>query len=431
MTQEISTDVVLHNQNQPDAFGYQIALVKPTGETYSLSQYVTELNVWESLFAKACVCKIGIFDGAGFIEQVAMQPGDMLRVVMFAHEDGKKLTKTFYINDIGSGARTGNSQAKTYTVSAMTLHAYKNMSKHVYRGMKGVYGEIVQKISKDFMDVELAEVEETYGDITLVSPGKSPFKLISQVMMQAVSARWGVEGSLFFFYEDRDGIRFKTLNSIIADADVHNYILSVDKNVDGTADLRKIQHFVQLKNGSQTERILGGMYENEVVEFDHMSRSFVNVRNQYTRTADQLRMLGGGDIVDKANNIEGFVNDVESTIRGISNLVKFRSSDDAYDRHSEYREKYGYMIAQKAMFNQLIYAIQIFGTTEIKCGDLIDVTAPAISMQSDAPELDKSFQGKFLVGDIRHRIVNGEQFVTVLNLFKDGMETDNVRDASK
>lgn len=431
MTQEIATDVILHNQNQPDAFGYQIALVKPTGETYSLTQYATEINVWESLFAKACICKIGIFDGAGFMQQVAMQPGDTINLTLMKDEDSKKLIKKFIISEIGAGARAGNSQAKTYTVSAMTPHAFKNMHKKVYRGMSGLASDLVKRICNDYLETELHEIEFTHGQMKIASPGKSPFQMLTQIQLRAISGRHDEKHSLFFFYEDREGIKFKTLNSLIEDADTHKFVLSVDKNVDGVADLYKIQHFAQLKVGNQAERIKSGMYQNEVVEFDHLSRRFQNTQVSYGETAQQLRALGAGDVVDIANNVEGFVNEAKTAIRGLSNVVKFRTSDEAFDKTDEYRTKHGYMLTQKAMFNQIVFAVQIFGTPEIKVGDIVDVTAPAMSMQSDAPELEKTFQGRFLVGDIRHRVVNGEQYSTILNLFKDSMETDNVREASK
>lgn len=426
-----ATDVVIHNPNQPDAFGYSIAFVKASGETYSATQYVSEINVWESLFAKAMCCKIGVFDGGGLLETIALQPGDKIDITMMKDEDSVKLIKTFIISDIGAGNRTENSQAKTYTVSGMSAHAYANMKHKVYRGFKSNYSEMLKKICTDFLGLTDVEMEDTLGDTTIVSPGKSPFKIISQLMLHAISARWGAEESLFFFYEDRDSVRFKTLRSVVSDAKVHPMILSVDKNVDGEADLLKIQHFAQLKAGSQTERIIGGMYENEIVEVDFLSRTFGSKKFSYEKTGDQLRMLGQGDIVDKANNVRDFVNDAETTIRGLASMVKFRIADEAFDREGSMRDKYGTMVAQKALFNQLIYAVQIFGNPEIKVGDIVDVSAPAMSMQSDAPEMEKMFQGRFLVGDIRHRIVNGEQYVTIMNLFKDGFETPNVRDEAK
>jgi hypothetical protein len=112
-------------------------------------------------------------------------------------------------------------------------------------------------------------------------------------------------------------------------------------------------------------------------------------------------------------------------------MVKVRSSEEAYDGVNNYSRKFGAMMAQKAMFNQIIYAVQIFGNPNIKAGDILDITAPSLSMQSSSPELDFSLQGKFLVGDVRHRVVNGEQFMTILNIFKDGYETEYKQDIDK
>ena len=431
----MTTDIVLHNPNQPDAFGYQVAFVKTkadgTEASYSATQYATEINVFESLFAKGCCLTMGVFDGGGLMETIALQPGDAVDVTLMKDEDSAKVVKRFYILNIGNVARAGNSSAKTYSISAITLPAFLNKKQKVYRGFKGKHSSMVDIICQEFLQLEEVEVEDTYGDFTLVSPGKQPFRLISQIMMHAISATNGEDGSLFFFYEDRDGFKFKTLNKIVADAKVHSYQVSIDKNVDGEPDLRKIQFFQQLKAGSQAERIQAGMYENEVVEFNHVDRSISNTLWKFKEAGDRIAVLAPNPVFDKVNNLAQWVNEQETKFRGLSNMVKVRSNDEAYDGVNNYGRKFGSMMAQKAAFNQIIYAVQIFGNTDIKAGDVLDITAPAMKMQSEGGDLDFSLQGRFLVGDVRHRMTNGEQFVTVLNLFKDGYETEYTSEANK
>lgn len=431
----MTTDIVLHNPNQPDSFGYQVAFVKTKADgqeaVYSATQYATEINVFESLFAKGCCLTMGVFDGGGLMETIALQPGDAVDVTLMKDEDSAKVVKRFIILNIGNVNRAGNSSAKTYQISAITLPAFLNKKQTVYRGFKGKHADMVSIICREYLQLSEVEIEQTYGDFTLVSPGKAPFRLLSQIMQHAISSTYGEDGSLFFFYEDRDGFKFKTLNKIVADAKVHNYQVSVDKNVDGVADLSKIQAFQQLKAGSQAERISAGMYENEVVEFNHVDRSISNTLWKFKEAGDRISVLAPSPVFDRINNLAQWTNEAESKIRGLSNLVKFRSSDEAYDGVNNLGRKYGSMMAQKAAFNQIIYAVQIFGNTDIKAGDVLDITAPAMKMQSDSGELDFSLQGRFLVGDVRHRMTNGEQFVTVLNLFKDGYETEYTSEANK
>ncbi len=422
-------DIVMHNPSQPDAFGYQIAFVKvsASGEerVYSASNYVTEINVFESLFAKAMQCSVGVFDGGGLMETIALQPGDYIDLTIMKDEDSAKIIKRFVILSLGNVERTQNSQGKTYRITGITLPAFLNKRNTVYRGFRGRYSDMVATLCQDYLSIEQPEIEPTVGDVSLVSPGKAPFKLISQIMQHAISEEGGPEASLYFFYEDRDGHRFKTLDKVVTDAKVHDYMLSVDKNVDGETDLRKIQHFTQLKAGSQAERMAAGMYENEVLEFDHVTRS---VKSTLWNFAAQGRtLLGNAPVFDKANNLAEWIQQGETKIRGLSNAVKVRSAES----NDQLSRKFGFAQAQKAAFNQIIYAVQIFGTPEIKAGDVLNITAPAMSMQGDAPELDFALQGKFLVGDVRHRIVGGEQYATILNLFKDGLETEYTQASDK
>ena len=428
--------IVMHNPGQVDAFGYSISFVKNQTEqteekAYDATNYVTEINVFESLFAKACQLQIGVFDGGGLMETMALQTGDFVDVTIMKDEDSEKVIKRFAILEIRDIKRVGNSQAKTYTISGVTMPAFKNKLKTVMRGLKGKHSDMVTTICTDFLDIPEVDVEPTYGDFTLVSPGRAPFKLLSQIMQHAISEENGETGSLYFFYEDRDGHKFWTLNKIIAEANTHTLSVSVDKNRDAESDLSKIQFFAQLKAGSQTERIASGMYENEVIEFNHLSRNITSTKWKLEESGEGLLQLGSALVVDKANNLKQWTDQTESKIRGLPGLSKFRSADEAFDGVNNFGRKFGSVIAQKAMFNQIIYAIQIFGNTNIKAGDLVDITSPALAMQTDAPELDFSLVGRFLVGDVRHRIVDGEQFITVLNIFKDGYEAEFTPQASK
>lgn len=434
-----SNDIVLHNPGKPDAFGYQVAFVKKSANTdsggeeksYSATAYVSELNTYESLFAKAMCVQLGVFDGGGLMETLALQPGDYIDVMLMKDEDSDKLTKRFVILNIGNVSRVPNSQAKTYTVSGITEPAFKNMKRNVYRGFSGRHSDMVTTICQDYLGIDEVETELTFGDVHVVSPGKTPFALISQLMLHSISEEGGETQSLYFFYEDRDGFKFKTLNKIIADSVIHPFTVSIDKNVDGAADLSKIQRFQQLKAGSQAERMNNGMYENEVVEINHLSRKVTSTLWKFAEAGRALQLLGPNPVVDEVNNLAQWANEAESKIRGLSNMVKFRTSDEAFGNTNNYGRKFGSMMAQKAMFNQIIYVIEVFGNPNIKAGDLIEITAPAMQMQSDTPSLDFSLQGLFLVGDVRHRLVGGEQYRTILNIFKDGYENEYKQESEK
>lgn len=434
MAQTNSTDVVIHNQGHVDAFGYQAALVKKSGsdeKKYSITAFASEINVFESLFAKAMCCTVSMFDGAGLMETIALQPGDEIEIVLFTDENSKKLIKRFVILNIDNINRVDNSQAKTYRLSGISAHAFLNKRATVYRAFKGTHSDMVKQLCADYLALPEIEIEPSVGDTQVVSGGRTPFKMLAQLMMHAISAEGGETNSLYFFFEHRDGVSFKTLRKIVADAtEPHKLCVSVDKNVDGAPDLSKIQAFAQLKAGSQAERISAGMYENEIVEYDHISRKINSTQWKYKDSGKGLQLLAGQRAAED-ENVDPWVTTEETKLRGKFNVVKLRAADEAFDQLNNYGKKFGSMVAQKAMFNQIIYAIQIFGNTDIKAGDLVDIEAPALAMAGSSPELDFSLTGRFLVGDVRHRVMNGEQFLTVLNIFREGYDVAYKPEAAK
>jgi hypothetical protein len=420
----MSAEFKQFNVGAPDEFSYSIEFVKDTsGDSYSVIGLVDEFNVWESLFTKAMQCQLQVADASGVIDQIALQPNDKIKIVLMKTSDLPKVEKEFVITGIAAGSRTINSQGKTYVISGLTEPAIKNKISTVNKAMQGTISSMVQTIAKDYLGIEDVDVEDTEGDKkNVVMPGYKPFKMLQWLSNHAISPEGGEDQSFYLFFENADGFKFKTVKKIIADANVHSYSVTQNDNrqQDGK-DIWRITHYVHNKLGSHFSRLDNGMIQNEIVEFDHKRRTIVprkiNIRDQ----GEKIRNLGTAPILDTTNNLESLLQQ-ESKYRAQTARSRIRSSEEAYGELNSYGRKHGALIMQKQMWNQLSFTLQFLGNPCLRAGDLIDVEENLELNSKTSKEMDRLLVGKFLVGNVRHVVGAGGNYLTVVDIFKDGHE---------
>jgi hypothetical protein len=424
------TELRRYNPEGFDAFTYGVDIIKATSnKEYNVNAFVDDLSVWESLFAKSMQAKLMLTDGAGLMDQIALQPGDKVRIVAFKGvEAEKKLDKVFEIMSIQMGSQAVNKQGRSYNLSCVTMPAILNKISVVSKSLSGKLSEMAATVAKDYLkiDDEILETEETDGDKkNVVMPGYKPFKMLQWLANHAVSVAHGESNSFYLFYEDRDGFRFKSLKSIISDATHHEYTMTGDDTrFGGKDDVFRIISFQQNRIGSNASRLDNGMLENELLEFDVLGRKMSSKRFDFSQQGDSIRLINTSGVMDIANNFEELRGaPADTRARGILGALKIRSSEEGFDETNTYGRKHGSLIAQKTMFNQLSYTFTMGGNPGMKAGDLIVVNAAALSAD-DQRELDPYLNGLFLIANVRHKITAASEFITVIDVFKDGYDSE-------
>ena len=420
----MAKNFVQHNIHSPEGFAYAVSLIKDTSsgeKEYDVSNFVSEINVWESLFAKSMQCLIGFVDGAGLVEHIALEPGDQIEITIVKDQNDVKINKRFYILSIDQGNRVTNSQGRTYTIGAVTKAAHMNKLANVIRSYKGTLGESLQSIARDYLSINDVDIEPTSGYRTVCMTGLSPFNIFDWISKQALSAN-GRTDSLYYFYETADGFKFKTLRKIVEEANTHNYTLTVDKNKQhNEKDIYSIMDFHQNQLGSQHSRIDGGLYQNELMQFDIINREIKSKKYKYSDDYDKIHVIGKNPVTDLQVNYPKWINP-ETKNKGTTASLRIRSDETAFGQTNTLEQKYNHTLAQGALFNQISLSMSFFGNPKIRSGDLIDIEAGDLSAK-EQKELDFLLNGKFLIANVRHRIVNAEQYVTHIDVFKDGFDT--------
>lgn len=416
-------DLIIYNQGGVDTFQYGIEIVKPDGTSLGIGKFVSEFNVWESMFAKALQFKMGLVDAAGLVAKFGVQTGDVVSLTLALHDndDGKIVTE-FVILSIDDGERTDNSQGRTFVMTGLHLSAHLNGLKPVTKSYTGSLDQIVQQVCADYLNVTDLDAEPASGTRTLVAPGAKPFDVIGWCCKQAQNAS-GDADSLYFFWQTADSHVFKTLRKTIADATVWQYTVPVDKNQagDGT-DIWRVLNFKQLKLGHQAQKVSGGLYENELLQFNHLNRNISGSKKNYADQANAVSVLRQQPLADLSQVSNTWISDQTTSIRGLAAAMKVRSDDAAIEQQNSYQNKYNQATMQQQLFNQIAFSIEIYGNPGIRAGDIIEIDAPELSSVSNKGK-DWVLHGQFLVADVRHRVWHAEHYRTYLTVYADGYDT--------
>jgi hypothetical protein len=417
-------DLIISNQGGLDTFQYGIELAKADGSaTLGIGKFVSEFNVWESMFAKAMQFKMGLVDAAGIVGKFGIQTGDLVNVDLALNENGDKISTQFVILEIGNGERTDNSQGRTFVISGLHVSAHLNQLKPVTKSYNGSFDQIVQGICSDYLQINDLDAEPASGTRKLVPNGGKPFDVIGWCCKNAQNGS-GDADSLYMFWQTADGHKFKTLRTQLADADVWEYTMAVDKNQSqDSSDVFRVLNVQQLKLGHQATRTAGGLYENEILQFDHLNRNISSTKKNYADQQQAVHVLRQQPVADLNQVSNKWTSDSSVSTPGLAAMVKVRSNDTAVEQQNSYEQKFNAATMQAQLFNQMGFALEIYGNPGIRAGDIIDVDAPELSSAANKGK-DWVLHGQFLVADVRHRVYHAEHYRTYLTVYADGFDTN-------
>ena len=435
-TQDVVAQPFVINSEQVDQFGYKALLIKNTNNSraqFNFTPYLQRFSLFEGMFSKFMYVEGQIFDGAGFLKTVGLQAGDIIRIDLFK-EPGDSIddiiTNDFYIESVGSASRIVSGKGEIFTFRAISKIGFMALKSKIKRSFNGKASEIIQQICDKFFDLEPGKVsanniEETFGVLNISASSLQPFDVIERINNQAVSPANKAGDNNFFFYETRQGVVYKSLRKIVQDANTFNYIIPADKNRSEESkdlDYFRILEFEVKTTDNHSQKVGQGVLENQTLTFDFISRK---IEKKTFKLKDSYKdiLLMGENLKFDMDEIDNLVGDEQRTTDEEQNVFP-RCSGKSYDQQEDFISlKRGPTQAQYQLMNQTVISCRMLGNPKIKPGDIIELKA-AQADPSDIEQRDPFLNGKFLVGSVKHVVIDAGTYETVVDLFKDGYELD-------
>ena len=216
------------SQKASDVALTQCTLVSPTGMSVEVLELLTELNIFEDLFANCMTGNLVLNDSNNLINTLPIMGYEFL-IVQFQKPNSpltfKKIFRVYKMTD----RQRVTEQNETYILhfaSEELLLSEQLLISRTYTDQ--LISKMVLDIAQQYLKIAttkfpLSQLDPTQGLHTITIPGWHPLYAINFLARYALS---NYTSASYVFYEDRHGYHFTSIESLTAGSVIQSLILT-------------------------------------------------------------------------------------------------------------------------------------------------------------------------------------------------------------
>ncbi len=408
----------MRSANPVENFVVSQITIRGVNYAAAVENEITHLEVYESL--DGLTSGVVMFtDTAGIADTVRMngfEAVDLEFASFVGAQANKVYRKSFRCTGISrSPARTGGFETVMvrFTNNLLTLNDYK---KRPYVFKKTSISNIIKAILDGMGDeAQVYDLEPSLYQRDLVTHITKPFDTIKSIVNHAST---DVSNSCkFLFYEDRDGLKLKSLGTLRA----QEYDFIIRKGAD-TGDGKWTSGNgttitalrVMVKEQSDMKRIRSGIYGSRTYAHSLINKKLTTSdvrRNEYIASVGILN-----DVAHLYTSEDVMASEVPETEQPL-NSIQLVSHDGFYEKDTNHPlgSIHGVGLMEDTYINAKRIVVEIPGNTNITVGEVVFMDFKSVTGENHA-SMDAS--GRWLVHEVKHR-VESNKFVTTLELAND------------
>lgn len=403
-----------------------LKLFTGSGEVVNLDNIYVSLDIYENMFSNGLTGTLMIVDTNNLIMNAPITGQEFLSfkiktpTIDNVSIDFTKHVMTVYKIDLRKAER-GNEVIQLHFCSPELL---RNSRTRLSKSYEGNISDIVRKVLEDAKSVNTKKdlfIEDTLGLKKIVSPNKNPYSLIRDLTTDAIA----INGSPHFvFFENIDGIHFRTLDSLYNQGSTGEFIASdrgtIDFQKGGVTnieeDLKRVLDYQMASNNDTKRNIKSGMFGSKTISHNIYEKNFnVKIYDYFEEFEKYGRVSAGkSDFpiynkapVDFANNLSSF-NDAKIYMHSTSkdssgfDTQHYKGTNTNYTPN-DIQKTIAFRTAKNTeLDNGVKINMEINGNTTIRTGSIIDFQLPIVGTNHTGDNFDIYHSGKFLITKARH-----------------------------
>lgn len=387
-----------------------------------VSDAFTGISITEDLFSPSVACTLDVFDGVDSLGPVDFDGTETFKLVFKGLKESDRIIDiSFRIFKVDINVSPEKSDIKVYRLHGVTPEHITQATMDINQSFKMPVNKAVENIFSKLGTDRKLETHDTTGSYTYIVPGMTPFESMEFLQRRAYDSRY--RASLFLFYEDVEGYKFKNLERLIDenrnDAIEYRYSPVGNLNVDGDTN-RNIEHLEIKSNKDILKKIKSGAYANAVREIDLVNQKVnsneVQVREDFKTFVhlDRAAMsLDSKAIIDESLNI-------------INSTTWINRVSDQDDKRSN-------LIPRRKFYfdclSQVETRVVVPGNSNVSVGKVVDIDMLELAGKTENKSQEPKVSGRYLVTQVKHLLGRGS-YRTNLLLNKESYNA-NVEDLSK
>ena len=433
----------------------ELKLFTSSGNVIDLSGSFITMNIYEDIFSPCLTGDITVVDTNAIIMNSPVTGLDYLsfKITTPGLEnqsiDFTETVMSIYRIDTRISVSTGS--------EVLTLHfcSPEGLRDNRVRVSKS-YAQSIDTIVEDVLTSKFyinsnkdLFIEPTTGIKKMVVPNMHPFKLINLLKRESQAEYNG--SPHYLFYENINGMHFRSLDSLYAQKDIGLYHSGDSGTIDfqkgGTTnidyELKKVLEYKFNANNDTLKNIAGGMLASSILSHDIYNKSYSYNDFDYINDFQEYDRVGGNAIQDNHpiyNNIpiDEFDNTISEFPDSRIHLHPTSTVNGADAQHYDSKTKsYPYTpnkidetyLSRQSKFMELndgaSITMEINGTTTVFAGSMIEFNMPVNGATHENNKKDKYYSGRYLIQSTRHMFDQTTKKHTIMmNIVKDSLSTE-------
>ena len=418
-------------------------IVGSSGLRVNVIDQISQINIYESIETPYITGSLLLSDSSGVAELLPLQGQERLLLKLRTPGHASALDFNDYhaiIISVEKRFQTTDRE-QTFLLSWTTFEHYKNLRVKVSSSFSGTISSIVTRIlrEKKFLGTKKSlHIDETKNLRKYVIPNINPFKAIEMLRKEAVNT----EGSPHFvFFENSEGYHFRSIDTLIGQQGKLNIPhkrtykyeppqAGGNPHKDPEITLNTILHWEAEDNNNSFFNTRHGFFASTLYYHDIFNKNIQKFDYDYIKDRFSKRQLLMQENKDVGSLVSGAKID-DKIITEYSNSKVFVHPTASDQLHSEGTDNNAEEWLQEGRSRQLeqeyfTLKIEIYGDTDIKVGDVINVMIPSnkpMAGLSAKDAMDPLLSGRYLITQLAHNVHPSEQLhKMVLTIMKDSVE---------
>lgn len=417
----------------------QVAILGSSGHIINITTQIQELNIYQSIDSPFMTGNIIIDDAKG-VSSIAPLIGQERLLFTLKTPSSFPIDFDTYNAVIYSIDKRfqSNNRSQMFIMSFTTLENYRNTRTKVSKSFKAIPSEIVQNLLVDEKFLSTKKplfIDDTVGIMNYVAPNIRPYQVINTVMKSEAMTKDNEPH--FVFFENQRGIHFRSLDSMLGQGrelsmpHTRQYKFQPsDDRMDIDDSLSTILSWEV--EGSSNTFLNGraGMFASTLTCHDIYNKNVEKYEYDYIEDMFKLRNSGNQEFKNHGPMIS------ESPVDGKRKLTQYPESRQFLHPKSKTSNR-AEMWMQESHSRRLereyfTIKLEVFGDTNVMCGDLIDITIPSNRelTSGDADTFpDPILSGRYLITKLAHQVNHPKQeHSMVLTAMKDSVKSALITD---
>jgi len=400
----------------------------------NIQEMVSELSYYESIWSPAVSMTLVIIDSVDLQYSMPLLGGE---VIDYDFSDSKlnsrRVAGTMRLYKLDGGKRLKR-ETDAYAVYATSAEMFLDSQGTVDQVVgpekcdvivKRMFDNSIAPISNG--KKTLATVTSTAGLHTFSFPRVSPFTAINTIRSEA-AAENTQSSSLMLFFENSDGYHFVSVEELMAKPERATFAY-VEDQIRGD-DATEANRMISYSHDSSFDVLGGqnrGQFGTRTLLIDPLTKTYTAKEYSYSKNFKDTSRVGGkvAPISKTVQDSIGAIPCYEKFM--IANFEQIRSSYvvNRSTSNNVYRRRPDFAAVEQAVRAQLssnILRCAVYGNTDLRAGDVVNLIIPPTGKRTPAEVINKSLSGRYLVTELCHRFNAGLTFTTTMECVRDSFD---------